>query len=75
MDDKRCPVFFYSHSHGKDGLSCTDGEAVKITFGDIEQLVHYLFAFYQSCNISMISQFEIQPVSVTQKNKCVRFRK
>lgn len=24
MDDKSCPVFFDSHSHGKDGLSCTD---------------------------------------------------
>ncbi|XP_061190194.1 uncharacterized protein LOC133198057 [Saccostrea echinata] len=67
MDDMSCPVFFDSHSHGKDGLSCADGQAVKITFGNIDQLVDYMFAFYQSCNISMISQFEIQPVSVTQK--------
>ncbi|XP_062570615.1 uncharacterized protein LOC134232646, partial [Saccostrea cucullata] len=67
VDDKNCPVFFDSHSHGEDGLSCADGRAIKITFSDIDQLVDYMFAFYQSCNISMISQIEIQPVFVTQK--------
>ncbi|XP_062590040.1 uncharacterized protein LOC134251654 [Saccostrea cucullata] len=67
VDDKNCPVFFDSHSHGQDGLSRAEGKAVKITFSDQDQLVDYLFAFYQSCNISMISQFEIQPVSVTRK--------
>ncbi|XP_062614791.1 uncharacterized protein LOC134276564 [Saccostrea cucullata] len=66
VNDKNCPVFFDSHSHGEDGLSSADGRAIKITFSDIDQLVDYMFAFYQSCNISMTSQFEIQPVSVTQ---------
>lgn len=49
-DEKICPVFFDSHSHSQDGT------ALKITFNNIDRLVDYLFAFYQSCIISMTTQ-------------------
>lgn len=67
-DEKICPVFFDSHSFSQDGT------ALKITFNNIDRLVHYLFAFYQSCNISMTTKFELQPVSVTSEAGTLNLR-
>lgn len=73
-DEKSCPVFFDSHSHSQNGMSSTDGTALKITFNNIDRLVDYLFAFYQSYIISMTTQFELQPVSVTSEAGTLNLR-
>lgn len=68
-DGNNSSVFFYSYSHGLDGLSGADGTAVKITFDEIENLNDFLLSFHQSCGISMICQFEMQPMVVACKSE------
>ena len=57
-------IFFDSHSHGKDGLSNADGKAVMKIFPLLDDVIAFLYAFYNSANIELTSQFEILPVSL-----------
>ena len=46
-------VFFDSHSHGKNGLSSSDGASVLIAFSCLDDLIAYLYAFYGSLKINI----------------------
>lgn len=57
--------FFDSYSHNMSALSGADGTSVMIGFSNMDDLVSYLYAFYQSMHISLESQFDVLPVSIT----------
>ena len=57
-------VFFYSHSHGKNGLSSSDGASIIIAFSCLDDLIAHLYAFYDSLRIDMSLQFDFLPVIV-----------
>ena len=61
-------IFFDSHSHGEDGLSSYDGTSILMMFSSLEDLIAYLFAFYESMRIDMTTQFDLLPISV-RKNE------
>ena len=46
-------VFFDSHSHGKSGLSSSDGSSILMSFSCLEDLISYLYAWYDSMAIDM----------------------
>ena len=57
-------MFFDSHSHGEHGLSSVDGKSILISFSSLDDLVGYLYAFYDSMKIDMNLQFDLLPVNV-----------
>ena len=59
-------VFFDSHSHGENGLSSNDGTSCLITFTSINDLVTYMYAFYDSLNLDTNTnlQFDFLPIKV-----------
>ena len=61
-------MFFDSHSHGKDGLSSIDGRSVLISFSSLDNLVGYMYAFYDSMRIDMGLQFDLLPVRIRNYN-------
>ena len=61
-------MFFDSHSHGKDGLSSVDGRSVLISFLSLDDLVGYMYAFYDSMRIDMGLQFDLLPVRIRKYN-------
>ena len=61
--------FFDSHSHGQNGLSSDDGTSIMIFFSCLDDLVTYLYAFYDSTKIDMSWQFDSLPVNVRKSNK------
>ena len=52
-------VFFDSHSHGENGLSSSDGASSLITFSNLNDLVTYVYAFYDT-----YLQFDFLPMNV-----------
>ena len=61
-------MFFDSQSHGKDGLSSVDGRSVLISFSSLDDLVGYMYAFYDSMRIDMGLQFDLLPVRIRKYN-------
>ena len=59
-------VFFDSHSHGENGLSSSDGTSSLITFSNLNDLVTYLYAFYDSMKLDTYLQFDFLPINVTK---------
>ena len=57
-------IFFDSHSHGKNGLSSSDGSSILMYFSCLEDLISYLYALYDSMAIDMSLQFDLMPVIV-----------
>ena len=59
-------VFFDSHSHGENGLSSNDGTSCLITFTSINDLVTYMYAFYDSLNLDTNTnlQFDFLPLKI-----------
>ena len=57
-------LFFDSHSHGHDGLSAPDGKSMMKMFSSMDDLIAFMYIFYTSCNLDLISQFEILPITV-----------
>ena len=57
-------VFFDSHSHGKNGLSSSDGSSILMYFSCLEDLISYLYVLYDSMAIDMSLQFDLMPVTV-----------
>lgn len=55
-------MFFDSHSHGKNGLSSSDGYSIIISFPKLEDVVTYLYAFYNSLAIDLSTQFDLLPL-------------
>ena len=61
-------IFFDSHSHGENGLSSSDGASILMSFSCLEDLIAYLYAFYESMRIDLTVQFDLLPISV-RKNE------
>ena len=61
-------IFFDSHSHGENGLSSSDGTSILMSFSCLEDLIAYLYAFYESMRIDLTVQFDLLPIS-TRKNE------
>ena len=57
-------VFFESHSHGENGLSSSDGASSLVTFSNLNDLVTYLYAFYDSMKLDTYLQFDFLPMNV-----------
>ena len=57
-------AFFDSHCHGHDGLSATDGASSLITFSSLDDLVRYMYAFYDSMKLDTSMQYDFLPINV-----------
>ena len=57
-------AFFYSHCHGHNGLSATDGASSLITFSSLDDLVRYMYAFYDSMELDTSMQYDFLPINV-----------
>ena len=67
-------LFYYSHSHGEKGLSSSDGASSLITFSNLNDLVTYMYAFYDSMKLDTSLQFDFLPINVTKSEvkQCYR---
>ena len=59
-------AFFDSHCHGHNGLSATDGTSCLITFSSLDDLVTYMYAFYDSMKLDTSMQYDFLPINVTK---------
>ena len=57
-------AFFDSHCHGHNGLSATDGASSLITFSSLDDLVRYMYAFYDSMKLDTCMQYDFLPINV-----------
>ena len=57
-------AFFDSHCHGHNGLSATDGASSLITFSSLDDLVRYMYAFYDSMKLETSMQYDFLPIIV-----------
>ena len=57
-------AFFDSHCHGHNGLSATDGASCLITFSSLDDLVTYMYAFYDSMKLDTNLQYDFLPINV-----------
>ena len=57
-------AFFDSHCHGHNGLSATDGASSLITFSSLDNLVRYMYAFYDSMKLDTSMQYDFLPINV-----------
>ena len=57
-------AFFDSHCHGANGLSATDGASSLITFASLDDLLTYMYAFYDSLKLDSSLQFDFLPINV-----------
>ena len=65
-------TFFDSHSHGENGLSSSDGASCLITFSNLDGLVSYLYAFYDSMKLDTTDtnlQFDFLPINVVKSEE------
>ena len=60
--------FFYSHSHGEDGLSSNDGTTILMLFSCLEDFIAYLYVLYESMRMDLTMQFDLSPISI-RKNE------
>ena len=57
-------AFFDSHCHGHNGLSATDGASCLITFSSLDDLVTYMYNFYDSMKLDTNLQYDFLPINV-----------
>ena len=57
-------AFFDSHCHGHNGLSATDGASCLMTFPSLDDLVTYMYAFYDSMKLDTNLQYDFLPINV-----------
>ena len=65
-------TFFDSHSHGENGLSSSDGASYLITFSNLDDLVSYLYAFYDSMKLDKTDtnlQFDFLHINVKKSEE------
>ena len=62
-------VFFDSHSHGKNGLSSAERRSILVSFSCLDDLISYMYAFYDSIRKDMSLQFDFLPVTVRKYDK------
>ena len=61
-------AFFDSHCHGHNGLSAADGASSLITFSSLDDLITYMYAFYDSMKLDTNLQFDFLPINVKKLN-------
>ena len=61
-------AIFDSHSQGQNGLSSSDGASCLITFSNLDDLVTYIYAFYDSMKLETDTnlQFDFLPVHINK---------
>ena len=59
-------AFFDSHCHGHNGLLATDGASSLITFSSLDDLITYMYAFYDSMKLDTNLQFDFLPINVNK---------
>ena len=57
-------ALFDSHCHGHNGLSATDGASCLMTFSSLDDLVTYMYAFYDSMKLDTNLQYDFLPINV-----------
>ena len=57
-------AFFDSHCHGHNGLSAVEGASCLITFSSLDDLVRYMYAFYNSMKLDTSMQYDFLPINV-----------
>ena len=57
-------AFFDSHCHGHNGLSATNGASCLMTFSSLDDLVTYMYAFYDSMKLDTNLQYDFLPINV-----------
>jgi hypothetical protein len=57
--------FFDSHSHCLNGLSSENGTSLLILFHQLQDLVTFMYAVYESMLIDLTNQFDLLPVTFT----------
>ena len=57
-------AFFDSHCHGHNGLSAADGASSLITFSSLDDLVRYMYAFYDSMKLDTSMQYDFLPINI-----------
>ena len=65
-------TFFDSHSHGENGLSSSDSASCSITFSNLDGLVSYLYAFYDSMKLDTTDtnlQFDFLPINIEKSEE------
>ena len=68
-------MYFDSHSHGENGLASNDGTSILMLFSCLEDLIDYLYAFYESMRIDLTVQFDLLPISIRKKELSVIHKK
>ena len=61
--------FSDSYSHGQNELSSGDCTSIMISFSCLDDLVTFLYAFYDSMKVDMSLQFDFLSVNVRKSNK------
>ena len=56
-------IHFYSHYHGENRLSATDGASSLIIFSSLDDLVTNIYAFYDSMKLDTNLQFDFLPIN------------
>ena len=67
-------LFFDSHSHGENGLSSSDGASSLISFSNLNDLVTYMYAFYDSMKLDTSLQFDFLPINVRKSEDKQSYR-
>ena len=62
-------VFFDSHCHGENGLSSSDGASCLMTFLSLDDLIKYLYAFYDSMKLDIDLQFDFLPINLKRSGE------
>ena len=57
-------AFFDSHCHGHNGLLATDGASCLMTFSSLDDLVTYMYAFYDSMKLDTNLQYDFLLINV-----------
>ena len=62
-------AFFDSHCHGENGLSSSDGASCLLTFQSLDDLVRYMYAFYESMKLDTGLQFDFLPINLKKSQE------
>ena len=62
-------IFFDSHCHGENGLSSSDGASCLMTFSSLDDLITYMYAFYDSMKLDTDLQFDFLPISLKRSEE------
>ena len=62
-------VFLDSHCHGENGLSSSDGASCLMTFSSLDDLITYMYAFYDSMKLGTDLQFDFLPINLKRSEE------